>query len=69
MNYSYLKVFIYATYTHRNIGKLEPKSLKSVFLGYDECVKRYRLWVKSERGIIGKDVIFNESLMPYLEGK
>lgn len=72
MDYSHLKVFGCATYAHQYIKKLEPRSIKCIFLDYDENVKGYRLWVKSEKGyrvIVRKDVVFNETLMPCLEGK
>ncbi|KAL2519673.1 Reverse transcriptase Ty1/copia-type domain-containing protein [Abeliophyllum distichum] len=45
-------------------------SLKCVFLGYEENVKGYTLWVREEMGykvIIRRDVVFNESLMPCLK--
>ncbi|XP_022851034.1 uncharacterized protein LOC111372852 [Olea europaea var. sylvestris] len=72
VTYSYLKTFGCAAFTHQNIGKLEPRSVKCVFLGYAENVKGYRLWVYGEKGyrvIIRRDVVFNESYMPCLEGK
>lgn len=40
-DYSYQKIFGWAVYAYQNIGKLEPRSLKYVFLGHDENVKRY----------------------------
>ncbi|XP_022893834.1 uncharacterized protein LOC111408291 [Olea europaea var. sylvestris] len=65
VNYSYQKVFGCTAHAHQNIGKLEPRSLKCVFLGYDKRVQ----FEKGYRVIIRNDVIFNESLMPCLEGK
>ncbi|KAL2493081.1 Integrase catalytic domain-containing protein [Abeliophyllum distichum] len=70
VDYSHLKIFGCAAYAHQNIGKLEPRSLKCVLLGYGENTKGYRLWVKEERGfnvIVRRDVVFNESLMPCLK--
>lgn len=45
-DYCRLKVFGCATYAHQSEKKLEPKSVKCVFLGYFLGVKRYRLWVR-----------------------
>ncbi|KAG8503382.1 hypothetical protein CXB51_001329 [Gossypium anomalum] len=38
-NYSYLKIFGCPTYAHVDNGKLEPRSIKCVFLGYKAGVK------------------------------
>ncbi|CAA3000335.1 pre-mRNA-splicing factor ATP-dependent RNA helicase DEAH10 [Olea europaea subsp. europaea] len=43
-DYSKLKVFGCAAYSHQNEEKLEPRSLKCIFLGYGEESKGYRLW-------------------------
>ena len=70
-NYSRLKVFGCAAYAHQTEGKLEPKSVKCVFLGYPDGVKGYRLWLKENNGykvIISRDVIFNENNMPCRDG-
>ncbi|KAL2486397.1 Retrovirus-related Pol polyprotein from transposon TNT 1-94 [Abeliophyllum distichum] len=42
-NYDTLKVFGCAGFAHQNIGKLEPRSKKCVFLGYADGVKDYKL--------------------------
>ena len=70
-DYSKLKVFGCAAYAHQTEGKLEPKSVKCVFLGYPDGVKGYRLWLKENNGfkvIISRDVIFNENNMPCIDG-
>lgn len=42
--------------------KLEPKSIKCLFVGYCETTKAYRLWDPVDRRLkISRDVIFNES--------
>ncbi|PKU72844.1 Retrovirus-related Pol polyprotein from transposon TNT 1-94 [Dendrobium catenatum] len=61
---THLRVFGCLAYPHQNKGKLEPRSIKCVFLGYPTGVKGYRLWDLSSPGvktIISRDVIFNEN--------
>ncbi|KAK1562771.1 hypothetical protein Q3G72_016700 [Acer saccharum] len=63
----HLRVFGCAAYAHQSEGKLEPRSLKGVFLGYPLGVKGYRVWLRDQKGfklIISRDVIFDESKMP-----
>ena len=40
-SYNHLKVFGCTTYAYQNEGKLEPRSLKCMFLGYLDGVKGY----------------------------
>ena len=45
-------------------GKLEPRSIKCVFLGYKSSVKGYKLWcLKAKKVIVNRDVIFYETVM------
>ncbi|KAL9460198.1 hypothetical protein AB3S75_003409 [Citrus x aurantiifolia] len=65
-NYSDLKIFSCPAFAHVKRGKLEPRALKCVFLGYPEGVKGYRLWCtdpKPPRCIVSRDVVFNEQEM------
>ena len=43
-SYPDLKVFRCLAYTYVDNGKLEPRSIKCVFLGYKSTVKGYKLW-------------------------
>nr|GEW88640.1 retrovirus-related Pol polyprotein from transposon TNT 1-94 [Tanacetum cinerariifolium] len=65
-NYEILRLFGCIAYSHVNHGKLKPRAIKCIFLGYPNGVKGYRLWrlddVK-QKIIISMDVVFNESLM------
>lgn len=71
-NLENLRVFGYVAYAHINQGKLEPRALKCMFLGYPERVKGYRLWCL-ENGqpkiIISRDVIFREAKMYHPKDK
>lgn len=58
------------TYTHQSKDKLDHRSLKCVFLGYPDRVKRYRFLVRDQPKIkilISKDVIFTEENLPCLK--
>ncbi|GJR63360.1 retrovirus-related pol polyprotein from transposon TNT 1-94 [Tanacetum coccineum] len=65
-NYEMLRIFGCVAYSHVNQGKLKPRAIKCIFLGYPDGVKRYRLWSLDDvkpKIIISRDVVFNESLM------
>ena len=63
-NYSDLKIFGCPAYTHVDNGKLEPRSIKCVFLGYKAGVKGYKLWCPENRKVvISRDVVFDETAM------
>ncbi|GJY19059.1 retrovirus-related pol polyprotein from transposon TNT 1-94 [Tanacetum coccineum] len=65
-NYEMLRIFGCGTYSHVNQGKLKPKAIKCIFLGYLDGVNGYRLWRLDDvkpKIIISSDVVFNESLM------
>ena len=54
-----LKIFGYPTYAHVDNGKLEPRAMKCIFLGYKFGVKGYKLWCpKTKKLVISRDVIF-----------
>ncbi|GJU62225.1 retrovirus-related pol polyprotein from transposon TNT 1-94 [Tanacetum coccineum] len=65
-NYKMLRIFGSVAYSHVNQGKLKPRAIKCIFLGYPDGVKGYRLWRLDDvkpKIIISRDVVFNESLM------
>ena len=42
-NYNHLRIFRCKAYVHQSEGKLEPRSIKCIFLGHPKGVKGYRL--------------------------
>ena len=71
-NYTMLRPFGCRAYSHVREGKLEPRALKCVLLGYQEGVKGYRLWCMepgNQKVVISRDVIFREKEMPYKEAE
>ncbi|GJY97731.1 retrovirus-related pol polyprotein from transposon TNT 1-94 [Tanacetum coccineum] len=66
MNYEMLRIFGCVAYSHMNQGKLKPRAIKCIFLGYPDGVKGYKLWRLDDikpKIIISRDVVFNKSLM------
>jgi hypothetical protein len=66
VDYSLLKVFGCTTYAHVDNGKLEPRAIKCLFLGYGSGVKGYKLWnPETRKTFMSRSVVFNESVMFY----
>jgi hypothetical protein len=67
VNYSFLNTFGCEAFVHNdkeNRRKLEAKSKKCTFIGYDVNDFGYRLWDYENHKIIrSRDVIFNEKVM------
>ncbi|KAG8497386.1 hypothetical protein CXB51_008630 [Gossypium anomalum] len=65
------KIFGCPAYAHIDNGKLEPRSIKCVFLGYKVGVKGYKLWCPGNRKVvISRDVVFDEiAMLPNLSLK
>ena len=67
INYSFLRVFGCIAYAHvdrEQRKKLDPKSLKCVFLGYGGDEYRYRLWDYENNKVFHScDVVFIEDCM------
>ncbi|GJW41855.1 retrovirus-related pol polyprotein from transposon TNT 1-94 [Tanacetum coccineum] len=66
VEYSNLRVFGCPVYVHVNEGKLVPRAVKCVFLGYGSGVKGYRVWCpdpKYRKIIHSGDITFNEDVI------
>ncbi|GKF42184.1 retrovirus-related pol polyprotein from transposon TNT 1-94, partial [Tanacetum coccineum] len=65
-DYGMLIIFGCVAYSHVKQGKLEPRAVKYVLLGYPEGVKGYRLYRldgESPKIVTSRNVVFNESVM------
>ncbi|GJR70297.1 retrovirus-related pol polyprotein from transposon TNT 1-94 [Tanacetum coccineum] len=65
-DYGMLRTFGCVAYSHVKQGKLEPRAVKCVLLGYPEGVKGYRLYRldnESPKIVTSRNVVFNESVM------
>ncbi|GJX02707.1 retrotransposon protein, putative, ty1-copia subclass [Tanacetum coccineum] len=65
-DYGMLRIFSCVAYPHNKQGKLEPRAIKYVHLGYPEGVKGYRLYRldgESPKIVTSRSVVFNESVM------
>ncbi|KAG8503541.1 hypothetical protein CXB51_001510 [Gossypium anomalum] len=62
-NYFDLKIFGCPAYAYVDNGKLEPRSIKYVFLGYKDGVKGYKLWCPENRKVVISRDIFHETAM------
>ena len=64
-DYSNFKIFgceAYVPTPKNQRSKLDPRSKKWIFVGYDDVTKGYRLWDPTSHNIfISIDVIFDES--------
>ena len=61
---SYFRIFGSLTYSHVPLEKrtnLEPTAEKGIFVGYDETVKAFRIYLPSQRKVVvRRDVKFEE---------
>ncbi|GJS67950.1 retrovirus-related pol polyprotein from transposon TNT 1-94 [Tanacetum coccineum] len=65
-DYVMLRIFGCDAYPHDKQGKLEPRAVKCVLLGYLEGVKGYKLYRlddESPKIVTSRNVVFNESVM------
>nr|GEX97481.1 retrotransposon protein, putative, Ty1-copia subclass [Tanacetum cinerariifolium] len=65
-DYGMLRIFGCVIYSHVKQGKLEPREVKCILLGYPEGVKGYRLYRfdgESPKIVTSKNMVFNESAM------
>ena len=59
-----MKIFGCPAYAHVDNGKLEPRSMKCIFIGYKYDEKGYKLWCSETKIlVISRDVIFDETSM------
>ena len=59
---THLRPFGCLAYIHVSQGKLSPRALKGVFLGYPMGVKWYKVWLIDEnKCVISRDVVFHEN--------
>jgi len=64
VEYSVLRIFGCLVFAHVNDGKLAPRAVKCMFLGYASESKGYRMWcLDSKKVIQSRDVTFNENTM------
>jgi len=64
VEYSILWVVGCSAYAHVNNGKLAPRAVKCMFLGYASESKGYRLWCPDSKKVIqSRDINFNETVM------
>nr|GEW53327.1 retrotransposon protein, putative, Ty1-copia subclass [Tanacetum cinerariifolium] len=65
-DYEMLRISSCVAYPHDKQGKLEPRAIKCVLLGYLEGVKGYKLFRlddESPKIVTSRNVVFNESVM------
>ncbi|GJV90022.1 retrotransposon protein, putative, ty1-copia subclass [Tanacetum coccineum] len=65
-DYEMLRIFGRVAYPNDKQGKLQPRAIKWVLLGYPKGLKRYRLYRlddESPKLVTSKNVVFNESVM------
>ncbi|GKB03600.1 retrotransposon protein, putative, ty1-copia subclass [Tanacetum coccineum] len=65
-DYGMLRISGCVAYPHDKQGKLEPRVVKCVLLGYPEGVKGYRLYRlddESPKMVTSRNVVYNESVM------
>nr|GEW51349.1 zinc finger, CCHC-type [Tanacetum cinerariifolium] len=65
-DYGMLRTFGCVAYSHVQQGKLKPRAVKYILLGYTEGVKGYRIYRldnESPKMVTSRNVVFNESVM------
>ena len=61
-NIAHLKPFGYIAYVHISQGKLNPRAVKGIFIGYPFGVKGYKVWLINDRKcVISRNIVFYES--------
>ena len=71
VDYSTLEIFGCPAYTHipsDERSKLDSKSLKCIFLGFEKGVKGYKLWDPiNMKKIISREIVFDEAFILNIE--
>lgn len=59
--YKHLRRFGSVAYVYHDQGKLKPRALKGVFLGYPQGTKGYKVWLlEEEKCVVSRNVVFHE---------
>ena len=62
----HLRIFGFPVYIHvpkEKISKLEPSRKKGIFVGYNETLKAYQIYVPGQKNIeVSRDVTFHEEV-------
>ena len=62
--YRNLRRFGAVVYVHADQGKLKPRALRGVFIGYPTGVKGYKVWLlEAKKVVISRNAVFREELM------
>lgn len=62
--YGHLRRFGSVVYVHVDQGKLKPRALKGVFIGYPVGVKGYKVWlVEEKKVVISRNAVFQEDFL------
>ncbi|CAA7050352.1 unnamed protein product, partial [Microthlaspi erraticum] len=60
--YGHMRKFGAVAYVHHDRGKLQPRAVKGVFIGYPPGTKGYKIWLLEEQKcVISRNVKFNEA--------
>lgn len=59
-----MRKFGSVAYVHQDQGKLKPRALKGIFLGYPTGTNGYKVWLlDEEKCVVSRNVIFHEDVM------
>ena len=62
--YKHMRKFGSVCFVHHDQGKLKPRALKGIFLGYPSGTKGYKVWLlEAQKSVISRNVVFQEEMM------